>query len=229
MTLWHEKLSDDDIQALKDNEKPFALLSNWQQEALDAMEIEDRERVNVHGWIAESGHPTRYGDITYRLRPDWKRPEKEQPKEPKKEPETEQVRHLLTTGTDQLSDEEIELMIEALQKILDERKEKPKEQGHWEYWEIHKYRNSMMSLKTYYGIPLGDQGWTTLAQISSLVGFGGIEFEELPGEWHMGLILLDLGDDYPDKISVVDRFGMGSPRYKPATPKRVRFWAEGEK
>lgn len=169
MSEWHEGLSDEQIQQLKDNERCVQLIPAWMRMVFETMPFEDREYVYGSGWIADQD---KYfvSSWTYRLRPDWKRPEKE----------------------------------------------KPKEKGKGEYATVAKSIDGER-----YCFALAS-GVYELCKAFSTVGFGGIEFEELPGEWHMGLRLF--GERHG--IVSVDYFGMGSPRLKPATPKRVRFWVE---
>lgn len=95
--------------------------------------------------------------------------------------------------------------------------------GRWEYYDVTEYHNSMLCERKYYGISMWNQGWTTLINAASLVGFGGIEFEERPNQWFMSLQLIEYG--------LRNRFldFCGDIRVKPATPKRVRFWVEEEK
>lgn len=93
--------------------------------------------------------------------------------------------------------------------------EKKKEQGEWKYREIYKDSNEW-----WVGNSLGK--FRPLGQCFSMVGFGGIEFEEWPDEWFMSFHFVDLDGD-PDSQAYTSE-----KHCRPATPKRVRFWV-GEK
>ncbi len=181
MSDWHTELSDEQIEEMKTNSRPFGLIDKWMQTAFHGAAKDPTIKLYYFEGTEWQDHClwtiTNYY-CAYRLRPDWKRPEKE-----------------------------------------------PKEQGRWEYHDIKRHYSPYND--AYWGIGRGEGGWDTLSSaINCVVGFGGIEFAEVPGHWYMFLGLLS---ESGNGIVNADYYGMGSPRYKPATPSRCRFWIEGGK
>lgn len=91
-----------------------------------------------------------------------------------------------------------------------QKPEPKKEEGHWEYFDI-------LEENMNYFFHNEDNDWK-LHKAFSMVGFGGIEFEECSNCWFMGLGLL-----HGDGIEHM-QYDVRGEEVKPATPKRVRFW-----
>lgn len=77
MSEWHEGLTDEHIEQLKNNERPLGLCPCWMRVALIDMPNSDLQ-VYFNGWKRkpETLCIVERLDRTYRLRPDWNRPEK---------------------------------------------------------------------------------------------------------------------------------------------------------
>lgn len=78
MSKWHEGLSDNQIEALKGNLTPYGLCWNPTKSIFPNMPPPDRELYDGVTWTSDSfANVTPLSNkITYRLRPDWTRPEK---------------------------------------------------------------------------------------------------------------------------------------------------------
>jgi len=77
MKNWYDGLTDQEIQQLKDNEKPLGLCPEWMQEAFRKIALKGEPSRDLQyyldGWIPYgTGNLTAY---TYRLDPNWQRPE----------------------------------------------------------------------------------------------------------------------------------------------------------
>lgn len=105
-------------------------------------------------------------------------------------------------------------------KQLGGQKPEPKKEGHWECIDIEIWHNMIHGYAVgEYRFMRGGIGFH-LFEAYSMVGFGGIEFEECPNCWFMGLGLL-----HGDGIEHM-QYDVREEKVKPATPKRVRFWVE---
>ena len=100
-----------------------------------------------------------------------------------------------------------------------QRPEPEKKEGHWEYCEVKRDYDSNSNLNLYsFSYRKNRRG---LYSAQTLVGFGGFEFEEKPGEWHWSLMGWNViheamqASAWREMDTVI-----------PATPKRVRFWVE---
>ena len=77
---WHDKIEADQIIWLKENAIPFGLCTEWKREALHSIHAEDIGVLQVYdspsGWMPFPNDRA-FGAkaATYRLNPDWKRPE----------------------------------------------------------------------------------------------------------------------------------------------------------
>lgn len=97
---------------------------------------------------------------------------------------------------------------------------KPKKQGHWEECEViitgdkpYGYFFYRYKVKD---IPLR----FNLHDAFSMVGFGGIQFEEWPNYWYPNFLFVNKDGIAQDGTDAV-------LNNKPATPAKVRFWVEG--
>jgi hypothetical protein len=80
MSNWWDGMGGNDEQVLKENIVPFKFLPIDLQQLLREMPAADREWLDSNGdWLIDTQREI-YDGITYRLRPDWKRPEPEEDK-----------------------------------------------------------------------------------------------------------------------------------------------------
>lgn len=98
---WYDDLGELTIKMLKENATPFGLCPEWKQEVFYAMHAEDIGVLQVYksssGWIPYDrafGFPMK--SSTYRLNPNWKRPEE---KPEKKEGHWEYCEVYIDAGT----------------------------------------------------------------------------------------------------------------------------------
>jgi hypothetical protein len=78
---WYDKLSDKLVERLKSNTQALVFCAWWLQEAFKKMPMADRDFLCMDGnWCTDCDNKTEPGYV-YRLRPDWQRPAKPEPKE----------------------------------------------------------------------------------------------------------------------------------------------------
>ena len=76
MKKWYERLTDEQIQQLKDNQVPPGLIQSKELvDALEDMPNTDRQWWNGDYWVDDmESEFDRHSSTAYRLRPDWERP-----------------------------------------------------------------------------------------------------------------------------------------------------------
>ena len=75
MTHWSDDYTDEQIQEMKDNEKPFGLCEDWMQDAFKRMDNSELDHY-LSSW-SEHIYSSLTNPSVYRLRLGWERPEKE--------------------------------------------------------------------------------------------------------------------------------------------------------
>lgn len=210
MSEWHEGLVDANIVTLKTNACPFGLCEDWVRKTFQKLSgIDERGSLLMFDGEEWTEFPVvidmSFWENTFRLRPDWKRPRP--------------VKACIRCG----GELDAPFDREDKETWICRGCQKPKEQGRWEYCEVS--LSDRLGGGRYYGV-FNHDGWQSLSDAFSSVGFGGIEFEEAPGHWHMSLQMVAHDGDFQTSSRIENVTGYC---LKPATPKRVRFWIEGEK
>lgn len=183
---WWDNLSDEQITMLKLNKLPLCYSPKPIIDSFGLIPSEDLEMLNLIGNWRKCVFSGLSGGACYRLRPDWTRPGRQ-----------------------------VEYAPYGAKEIWDGA-DPAKKNGHWEYCEIEVRHYKTCGYETSeYCFERENTGFK-LYEAFSMVGFGGIEFEEDPGNWFYYLVA---------KRNIL-ALCTADEKDKPGTPSGVRFWVQ---